>query len=61
MNKNLFPWQIRDEHAGAMLELLDVIQLERSRVVFENQLLEHAFDLGFLVRFRENIPDQRPR
>ena len=53
--------QIGDEHGVAVLETGDVMQLDRARLVLQHHLLDHALDLGLLLRLRQRVADERAR
>jgi hypothetical protein len=53
--------EIRDKHAVAVIEIHDVVQLQRVRLILDHHLLDHALDLWFLAGLRQRIADQRPR
>ena len=53
--------QKRDQHAVAVLEVLDVVQLDGVRVVLEDALVARRLDLGLPVRLGEVVADERAR
>ena len=59
--QDLLLGQIGDEHAVAVLEVLDVIELDRVRLVLEHALLASCLYLGLLLRLGEIVSDERAR
>ena len=60
--KRIFSFrQERDQHAVAVGEVLDVVQLDRPGAALEDLAVAGALEFGLPVRFGERVPDQRPR
>ena len=54
--QDLFPWQIHDEHAGAMLELLDVYSSSDRVSSLRTSFSSTPSTLGFLCDFARTSP-----